>query len=73
MVPGRDWNSVVKLGVVKVVVGRRKTYRPEDIDCSKAIPDGPLAHVYSKGRAEAWEEIHDYPDDDQPAELFNLF
>ncbi|MDP6110285.1 MAG: hypothetical protein QGG53_00330, partial [Planctomycetota bacterium] len=43
---GWNWNAVVKPGAVKVVVGRRKTYRPEDIDWSKPIPDGPLAHGF---------------------------
>ena len=43
---GWNWNAVVKPGAVKVVVGRRKTYRPEDIDWSKPIPGGPLVHGF---------------------------
>ena len=31
---GWNWNAVVKPGAVKVVIGRRKTYGPEDIDWS---------------------------------------
>ena len=43
---GWDWNAIKKPGAKARAQGRRKSFRPEDFDWNKAIPDGPLAHGF---------------------------
>ena len=43
---GWDWEAVVKEGVAPQKQGGNIVYRPDDLDWSRPIPDGPCAHGF---------------------------